>query len=106
MLNFRGNVEEALRSQKITVTWTPDSLGKAKVPVEFGMRAPGFKTKVLAAALGVEAERHGNRLQERRFAASVLPDKERHLGMEVDTVERPKRRQAERIAVERRDLVP
>jgi hypothetical protein len=50
-----------------------------------------------AAALSIQLRRDGERLDERRLAASVLPDEKRHTRVQLDSVDLGERRKLIRV---------
>src|SRR5581483_6340181 len=72
--------------------------------VERRLRAARGEVEVLRAALGVEARRDGDRLDERRLPAPVLADEERHLRVQRERPELADRGDREGIRVPARDL--
>lgn len=62
----------SLRAQKKTVFRAQIPPHERKILPKIGMRAAGMKIKVARAALGVEPERDGDRLDQRGFADAVF----------------------------------
>ena len=61
--------------------------------------------EVAAAAFGIEADRDGDRLDQRGLAAPVLAGKQRQPGVELEFGQSPDRGNRERIGIEVFDLV-
>ena len=68
------------------------------------MRGARTEGEVLASAFRVEAARDSDGLDERRFAAAVLADEERHRGMQRQLVQVLDSREDEGVLVERRNV--
>ncbi len=67
--------------------------------MERGVRRSGCEGELVcpAAALGIELRRDGERLDERRLAASVFADEERHARVERDPLDLRERRELVRV---------
>src|SRR5580700_10519094 len=69
------------------------------------MRGAGREIEVAAATLGIEAPRHRDRFQQRRFSSAVFADEERHRLLEIELVEIAYCRDVERVFLKRRNLL-
>ncbi len=87
LLDFTGDVEEALGAEEVTRLGAAHAADEPKVAVEFRLRAARSEVEVAAAALGVEAGGDGDGLDEGGLAAPVFADEERHLRVELERLE-------------------
>src|SRR5262245_4182325 len=74
LLDIGGHVIEALRPEEVAVTLSADAPRQSDRAVQLRLRAAGGEMKVLAATFGIEARRHGNRLDQGRLPGTVLAD--------------------------------
>ena len=64
-LNFRRNIEKALRSQKEAVTGPRKSFCHTQEAMQFGMRVASAKSEIPGAAFRVETARNRNGFEKR-----------------------------------------
>ncbi len=105
-VDCRGHAEEAFGPQEVAAAGPTHPARQADVVVEYRMGGTRRETEVLASPFGVEARGHGDRLDQRRLAASVRTHEEVTLRVKLERVEGPDRRDGEGVGAEVRDLLP
>ena len=101
LLDLRGDVEEALGAQEVAGRSAGGCPGPAAAQrAEVRLGSAGREVEVARSALGVEAGRDRDRLDERRLAAAVLADEEGDARIEIERAllfERTDGRDGERV---------
>ena len=93
------DVVKALCAQEIAELLPAPALDHAHGAVQLGVRIVCGEGVVLRAALRIEAVRHGDRLEQRRFAAPVFANEERDRPGKIDPFNAAERLYVPQIAV-------